>query len=128
MAHDLRLPLLGAGILGAVICTAADAEVLPDPTRPPAALHAPVDGQGGGEAVRLVLQSVLLSPERKAAVISGKVVAPGGRIEGLTLVRLTETEATLAGPRGSVRLRLYPGVEKLAGQPPGHTDLRSGRQ
>jgi hypothetical protein len=79
-------------------------------------------------AVRLVLQSVLLSPERKAAVISGKVVAPGGRIEGLTLVRLTETEATLAGPRGSVRLRLYPGVEKLAGQPPGHTDLRSGRQ
>jgi hypothetical protein len=92
--------------------TSSHAEGLPDPTRPPPVLRDDAEHAGGRQGAGLVLQSVLLAPERKAAVISGKLVMPGARVSGLTLVRLTETEATLAGPEGLVRLHLHPGVSK----------------
>lgn len=88
---------------------AAGAQVLVDPTRPPGALAVP-----GGEAAAggPVLQSVMLSPGRKVAVISGELVALGGRYGAARLVRLTESEAVLRNGAETTVLRLFPLVEK----------------
>lgn len=90
-----------------------------DPTRPPTAWLAPADvavasGGGEGEPAGLRLQSVLI-PQRggkPVAVIGGRTVALGGRIDGATLIRLTEREAVLQGADGVTHLYLTPGVEK----------------
>jgi MSHA biogenesis protein MshK len=85
------------------------AQVLRDPTRPPgrsAIKAAPGSAQGG-----LVLQSILISPERKAAVISGKVVGPGETVEGYMLVGIAEDVAVLKNGDKIQRLRLYPAVD-----------------
>jgi MSHA biogenesis protein MshK len=54
----------------------------------------------------------MLSPSRKVAVISGEVVALGGRYGGARLVRLTESEAVLKNGADVTVLRLHPLVEK----------------
>lgn len=88
---------------------AAGAQTLVDPTRPPGALAAP-----GGEVAAggPVLQSVMLSSGRKLAVISGELVALGGRYGAARLVRLTESEAVLKNGQETTVLRLFPLVEK----------------
>ncbi len=70
--NKLVFPVLLAGF-----AASAGAQVLMDPTRPPAALAAT-----GGEALVTsgpVLQSVMLSQGRKVAMISGEMVTLGGR-------------------------------------------------
>ena len=86
------------------------AQGLADPTRPPAirAETTQAGVAGGGP----VLQSVMLSPTRKVAVISGEMVALGGRYGGARLVRLTETEAVLQNGVERTVLRLHPQVDK----------------
>jgi hypothetical protein len=91
------------------------AENLPDPTRPPALLLEPAGEAapaepGGG----LVLQSVLIAPDRRAAVIGGRAVPLGAKVGAFTLSAVRETEVTLTGPEGSRTLRLFPGVDKRA--------------
>jgi len=89
----------------------AFAQGLVDPTRPPGGLAEAAEATAAGGPV---LQSVMLSPSRKIAVISGEMVALGGRYGSSRLVRLTETEAVLKnGPETTV-LRLHPLVEKRA--------------
>ena len=52
-------------------------ENLPDPMRPPASLHAGGYAASSGPA-QPVLQSVIISPGRKVAVINGETVQVGG--------------------------------------------------
>lgn len=90
------------------------AESLPDPTRPPAALRAsaaaasPSRDDGSGP----VLQSVMISPERLAAIIDGTLVELGGSIGDARLVKVTETGVTLRSAAGTQELRLFPAVDK----------------
>ncbi len=92
----------------------AQAQNLPDPTRPPAQLIAPASGQTAPahplEAARL--QSVLIGRapgSRRIAVIDGQTVVLGGTFKGAKLVRVAASEVELAGPGGARRiLRLYP--------------------
>ncbi len=101
----------------------AGAQLLNDPTRPPGALaeSAEAGGVGGGP----VLQSVMLSPGRKMAMISGEMVALGGRYGDLRLVQLTESEAVLKNGAETTVLRLYPLVEKrMVGAPRTGSDGR----
>jgi len=83
---------------------------LADPTRPPfGAVNA-----GGEEAAPAgpQLQSVLISPARKVAVINGRTVPLGGRFRDATLTRITESGVELRkGSRVEV-LKLFPRVEK----------------
>jgi hypothetical protein len=58
-----------------------------------------------------VLQSVLISEDRRAAVISGKVVTLGEKVDGYELIAVAEAEAVLRGGGETRRLRLYPAVE-----------------
>lgn len=111
MAHHLILTM--ALVLTASM-HAVQAETLPDPTRPPAFLFAPADGDGppaeasGG----LVLQSVLIAPNRRSAIIGGKALSVGDRLGDFTLVRVSEGEVQLRGPEGSRTLKLFPAVTK----------------
>ncbi len=91
------------------LAATAGAQAMTDPTRPPGAQSATGEAQTGP-----VLQSVMLSPARKVAVISGQVVPLGGRYGEARLVRLSESEAVLRNGTETTVLRLYPQVEKRA--------------
>lgn len=112
MAHHLTTAMVCA--LAASAHTAW-AETLPDPTRPPAFLFAPADGEGpatesaGGG---MILQSVLIAPNRRSAIIGGKALSVGDRLGDFTLVRVSEGEVQLRGPEGSRTLKLFPSVTK----------------
>jgi MSHA biogenesis protein MshK len=107
MRHLYTLTALMLGLCGAA---AASAQGMTDPTRPPGGMAATAGDEvaAGGP----VLQSVMLSPGRKVAMISGEIVVLGGRYGSARLVKLTESEAVLKnGPETTV-LRLFPLVEK----------------
>lgn len=82
-----------------------------DPTRPPSSAA----DTGVGEPVVPAgprLQSVLISPARRVAVISGQAVALGGRYGEATVASITESAVLLRYAGRSETLRLIPGVEK----------------
>ncbi len=99
-----------AGFALALACQAAVAQGVTDPTRPAVALEAAPGAEGGGTG----LQSVLISDNRKAAVIGGQVVVLGQKYGDATLTRVSESEVTLSRGRETQVLRLFPGVEKRA--------------
>jgi len=88
------------------------AENLPDPTKPPASLGfaQTVDAQVTYSGP--VLQSVLISPGRKVAIISGQVVSLGGKFADARVVKITESEVVLLTGNNLQTLRLFPNVEK----------------
>lgn len=89
---------------------AAQSAPLADPTRPPGA-----GGESGAEAAApegVRLQSVLISPTRRVAVIDGRAVALGGRIGDATLETITESAAVLRYADRRETLWLMPGVDK----------------
>lgn len=109
MAH----PLTAAGaLLAAAWVLPAAAQGQPDPTRPPSMVLSPAATSSAEEGGGLELQSVLIAPDRRAAVIGGHTVPLGGRVGGYTLTAVRDSEVSLSGPEGVRVLRLYPGVEK----------------
>jgi MSHA biogenesis protein MshK len=118
MARHLTLSAVPVAVLAALALSASGqerravpGEPLADPTRPPAFIA----GSGSDSAMALtgpVLQSVLLSATRKAAIISGERVELGEKVGEARLARLTEDEAVLEGPQGRTVLKLVPKVEK----------------
>jgi hypothetical protein len=106
--------------------SALAAESLPDPTRPP--VEAGVESPGTqAVASGPVLQSVMIRPGRRTAVISGQLLAEGERFGDARLVRISEGEVVLAGPEGRQTLRLFPGVEKHFSRPPQQETLQRGK-
>lgn len=88
-------------------CAAGPALAQSDPTRPPQLLAAPAAAAGGtAEPGGQRLAAIMLSKDRKFAVIDGQEVALGGRLGDARLVRLTETEATLRSRTETVVLKL----------------------
>ena len=86
---------------------------LSDPTRPPAASAEERRSAGTPQARSAHrLQSVLLSPKRKLAVIDGHTVALGGRIDDALIVAITETGVTLRRGDQTEVLPLNAGVQK----------------
>ena len=79
-----------------------------DPTRPPASFGSSEPDAGGGG---IMLQSVLISPSQKAAIINGVLVPLGGKYGDAVLVEVSEKEAVLRS--GGIRqvLKLHPGVD-----------------
>jgi len=114
MAEDLALRdflAMAVLVLGAA-APAAGEEAMTDPTRP-ASLPEPA-AAAGAAAQGPVLQSVLISPERRLAVIDGRTVPLGGRFGSATLIGVTETGVVLKDESGTRRLPLLPGVDKRA--------------
>ena len=99
-----------AAAAAAAAMAVAQAQVLTDPTRPPSAGAGASGAQQ--EAPATQLQSVLLSPRRKLAVINGETVALGGMLGEAQVVRITETEVVLKKGNETEVLKMFPGVEK----------------
>jgi MSHA biogenesis protein MshK len=104
--------VLGLALASFVSMTTAQS--LRDPTRPPGGAAAKTASAKKGSRARseMILQTVLISNERKTAVISGQVVSVGDRISGYKLVEINESEVILKGTKGKRKLRLFPGVSK----------------
>jgi len=84
---------------------------LTDPTRPPT----PVTERAASEPAARSgpeLQSVLISPSRRIAVISGTQVVLGGKFGNATVASITETAVQLRYADHKETLHLMPGVVK----------------
>ncbi|MEG2029727.1 MAG: MSHA biogenesis protein MshK [Janthinobacterium sp.] len=90
----------------------AQAQSVDDPTRPPAALAAPVSVSAvPATPSQPQLQSVLISSKpggRRVAVINGQVVRPGGRVGEAVVVEIQETAVVLRKGKSLHTYKLYP--------------------
>jgi len=98
----------------------ASAQVLNDPTRPPSGF-AVGDAEGGDAGGGIMLQSVMISPTRKSAIINGVMVKLGEKYGDAVLIRVAENEVVLKSGATQQVLKLYPGVEKREIAPAGET-------
>jgi hypothetical protein len=104
-----RLLVLVLG-LGFGCAVAAQSRSLVDPTRPPN-----VAPESAGEAVEAPgphLQSVLISPTRRSAVISGSAVALGGSYGNARVEEISELGVVLRYPDRREALKLLPAPHK----------------
>jgi len=100
---------------------ATAAEVLRDPTRPPADLSQ--GNTGAPVASGPELQSVRISAHQRSAIISGQRVKVGDKLGDARIVMITENEVVLKGSSGLQTLKLFPDVGKriiLRSQHPKH--------
>lgn len=109
----MRLALLAClpAIVGLVLLPAsAQAQTLPDPTRPAlgASQSGTVEESPGGPQ----LQSVLISPRRKLAVINGQTLHVGESFGNAVVVKISAQEVVLKSGGELQVLKLFPGVEK----------------
>lgn len=89
---------------------AVPAHAMTDPTQPPRAVTA---GEGAaGSAKALTLQSVMILPHRRSAIIDGARVEIGGRIGEAEVLKISETEVTLRHGSRIEILKMYPDIEK----------------
>ena len=117
MAQRLKALMLLAALPLAAWPAAHAQPALSDPTRPPNVLPCAMrDASARGEAPTAAsrLQSVLISPQRRLAVIDGRTVPLGGKVDDATLVQISETHVTLRRGAELKTLELYPGVERKA--------------
>lgn len=101
------------------------AENLPDPTRPPATAADSSTQQGNSMPIAgPELQSVLISPRRKVAIISGQSVMLGEKFGDARVIRITENEVVLRDGQNVQVLKLFPGIQKKIrpGQRAGRAD------
>jgi MSHA biogenesis protein MshK len=80
-----------------------------DPMRPPD--FAPADAAPGVSAGSR-LESVLIAPDRRVAVIGGQQVRLGEKFGDGRVVRITESEVVIRTAEGTQTLKLFPEVEK----------------
>ena len=83
--------------------------VLNDPTRPPAGIYLNAPGDTGAISAPL-LQSVMISPTARSAIIGGETVKLGGKYGEARVIKITESEVVLRSANGTETLRMYPGV------------------
>jgi MSHA biogenesis protein MshK len=117
MAASLNRILLTVASLG-IVCPALALESLPDPTRPPNELFSTgvLAGKTKDHAQTSVhedLQSIIISPRHRAAVINGERVELGEKVGDATLVEVRETSVVLQGASGKRIVNLFPGVQLL---------------
>jgi MSHA biogenesis protein MshK len=103
-----------SAIVLAVLCmtgaSTAFAQTLRDPTRPP------FSAKGSASSVTQTgwtLQSVLISPERRYAIINGEIVPLGGSVAGAELISIAEERVTLRTADGLRVVQLFPNVKRL---------------
>jgi len=90
----------------------AAADMLQDPTRPPAELSAPQGNAGTPATSGPQLQSVLISAHQRSAIISGQRVTVGEKLGDARVVMINENEVLLKGSSGVQTLKLFPDVGK----------------
>lgn len=111
MTHLEKKLLLLLCLLSAM--SVVSAQNLPDPTRPPAEISNAGPAPGGQETVPSSsgLQSIIISPVRRAAIINGKTVELGAKFGSAKLIEVNERGVVLLGKQGRQVLSLFPGVQ-----------------
>ena len=105
-AHCCKMMLL----LAALTANAACAETLSDPMRPPVVVAPQADVNSAPTGP--ILQSVMISPQRRAAIIGGQTVTIGGKFGNARVIKISESEVVLESDGKLQTLSLFPGVEK----------------
>ncbi len=111
MATGMRILLTASLMIAAQI---AAADPLPDPTRPSIDLNS--SGAGGvvdAAPVELApqgLQSIIISPQYRAAIINGETVSLGGKSGDSKLVEVRENSVVLQNAQGRRVMELFPKV------------------
>ena len=106
-----------ATTLSLLFACGALAEEVRDPTRPPAiALSGTVEPLELGAPM---LQSVLVGPERRSAIINGQVLQVGARVGDARLVKIEEDRVILSSGGMISTLYLFPavGMKLIRGEP-----------
>jgi MSHA biogenesis protein MshK len=88
----------------------AAAEPLLDPTRPAIDLSADAGGEAPVAAAPKGLQSIIISPQYRAAIINGETVRLGGKSGDSRLVEVRENSVVLQNARGRRVMELFPTV------------------
>ena len=98
-------------LIAALASASAQAAPFADPTRPP---NVTAETGSGGQAAAAGprLESVLIAPDRRIAVISGQRVPLGGKYGEARVVRISESEVVLQNGDQRETLKLFPDVEK----------------
>lgn len=96
-----------AGILLAGMLHAAPP--FADPMQPPNVADG-ADRSSPSAEVGPRLESILIAPDRRMAVISGQQVSVGDKLSGMSVVRILETEVVVRGAEGEKTLKLFPEV------------------
>jgi MSHA biogenesis protein MshK len=108
--------------LAGLLPTAAVAQALADPTRPPAALLNPVAASSAAAPATTAprLQSILIARHpggRHVAVIDGKTVRQGELVNGARLERMSQTEVVLVKGKLVQVLKLFPATASAGASP-----------
>jgi len=85
---------------------AAHAAPFADPTQPPA----PRDQGDATAAAGPRLESILIAPDRRLAVVDGQQVTVGTRIAGGEVIRITDSEIVVRGAEGERALKMFPNL------------------
>jgi hypothetical protein len=111
MATGLRILLTTLVLCAPQI---GQAEPLPDPTRPPANLYGSEGAEEHAAAAPRGLQTIIISPAYRAAIINGETVHLGGKSGDSTLVEVRENSVVLQNSRGRRVVELFPnaGIKK----------------
>lgn len=91
------------------VAPAVAAAELADPTRPPAAIGSTSRAADVGGPV---LQSVLIAPGRREAMINGQTVKVGHTIGDARVEKIAESEVVLRNGKDLQVLKLFPSIEK----------------
>lgn len=97
--------------VGILLSCTVWAETLVDPTRPPAQISNFETVSQVASVASSVLQSILISKARRAAIIDGKTIVLGQLHNGAKLVEVNESNVVLVGPLGRRVLKLFPEVK-----------------
>lgn len=113
------LKRISAIVALALVSVTSQAEVLPDPTRPAVSLGAPQSGAPASEEKAVPtddgLRTIIISPDRRSAVINGRQVVLGGKLGNERLMAVCDASVVLQGTEGRREVPLYPGVEIRGG-------------
>ena len=98
--------------LAGMCCLTASvvAQNLPDPTRPPASTLQRIGPISPSS--RPVLQSILISPTRRLAIISGKQVMLGEKFGTATLIKINESSVVLRDGQTQLTLVLFDSADR----------------
>lgn len=96
-----------------IICSSLAASALaqvPDPTRP--ADVAAVDAAAGGAGRGVQMVMIRSQGKKPGAIINGRYVETGDKLDGKRVLKITETEVVLQGDDGRDAVKLTPAAEK----------------
>lgn len=110
-----RLTKATAALTALLAFASVNAEDLPDPTRPPAALGMNAEDAAGYQGPGL--QSIYVSPSRREATVDGQPVKVGGKIGEATVIGITDDAVIVREGKELRTLRLFPNLVEMRALP-----------